>query len=84
MNEDNKNRMGYGLKIVGLTLCAIITIIVCVGIWNNTANAEGIQIAASILLFLCNAGLIISAGRAASKKYNDTIDELTKKQDKRK
>lgn len=77
MNNDNKNRIKYGLKVFGLTICAILTIVVCVGIWNNGSQVEGIQLLASILLFFSNAVLIIAAGVAASKSYNAKIDELT-------
>lgn len=34
MEQDNKNRIVKGAKILALTLFALITIATCVGVWN--------------------------------------------------
>lgn len=34
MEQDNKNRIAKGEKILALSLFALITIATCVGVWN--------------------------------------------------
>lgn len=34
MNEENKNRVKWGLNVLAIVVAALVTIAVCAGVWN--------------------------------------------------
>lgn len=73
MNEDNKNRIIWGLKVLALVIYCLLTIAVCAGVWNYCAEKEvclgaGVLLIANGLLAWRYARRIGQDGKAAAEK----------------
>ena len=51
------NNIKKGLKVLGLAIYGILTIMTCAGVWNY--NPEGFIKWCALALGLCNAGVIV-------------------------
>jgi hypothetical protein len=72
MNEDNKKRIIWGLKVLALGLYCLLTIAVCAGVWNCCDEKE--VCFGAIVLLIANGLLAwryprrIGQDRKAAKK----------------
>lgn len=72
MNEDNKNRIIWGLKVLALGLYCLLTIAVCAGVWNHCDEKE--VCLGAVVLLIANGLLAwryarrIGQDRKAAKK----------------
>ena len=57
MTNDNKYRIGLGLKVIALLLWAFLTIATCAGVWNY--NPETTIVVASVALLIVNGYAIV-------------------------
>lgn len=76
MNTENKNRLIYGLKMLGLFVLALLTIIVCVGVWN--AKGEAFAEVCAGLLILANGFVIWRIAKRLREEYVKELRESTK------
>lgn len=76
MTQENKDRMVNGVKMIGLAILAILTIIVCIAAWN--ANAEPFAKVSSILLLIGNGIAIWRLGKRLTDEYVTALRESTR------
>ena len=67
MNEENKNRLAFGLKVLLLVLYVLLTIVTCVGVWNY--NQEQFVKTCAVALSVCNLGLAVLYYKKIDKDY---------------
>ena len=73
MNDENKNRLVFGLKVVALVLFIGLTIITCAGVWNY--NPEGFVKWCALALAICNGYLAVKYYLKIKKEYDDVVKE---------
>ena len=78
MNNENKTRIIYGIKMLALVLYIILTIITCAGVWNY--NPEGFVKWCAFALAICNGILSVKYFLRLRKEYKDYIKALTANQ----
>ena len=66
MTNDNKYRIGLGLKVIALLLWAFLTIATCAGVWNFCK--ETTVIIASVALLIVNGYAILRKALAIKPK----------------
>ena len=76
MSNENKDRLILGLKIIGLIVVAILTVIVCAGVWNARGEVFA-QVCAGILI-VANVIVLWCLGKRISADYVAKIREETK------
>lgn len=57
MNEKNKARWVYDLKMIAILMWMVLTVITCVGVWNY--NPEGFVKWCALALALCNGVIAV-------------------------
>lgn len=71
MEQDNKNRVVWGLEVAALVLYVLITIATCAGVWNFCPE-KFVKVLAGIL-FLVNGYAAFQKARKLRKNYSSFI-----------
>lgn len=76
MDQDNKLRLVFGLKMLALVIYAVLTAITCAGVWNY--NPEGFIKWCALAMGLCNGALAVKYYLRLKREYDAALIALRK------